>query len=355
MKWFGLFSLSLVVAGCARGPNVGSGELPLRRVVVYRNGVGYFERSGHVDDERVTFAMRQRMVGDFLASLAVIERGGSSVRSASFPLEVEEREQPAPDQPIPSSGAEPLVPPKAPAPRKKPDPEAMRDVVLHLDGKEHDLAVGYLSETPVWRPSYRVVVAADGKADLQAWGIVQNLSGEDWVDVSLSLVAGAPLAFQSTLGTPVIPQRPIVTDEGEVVLVVPTGVTSLDQSGRDLAAPEPAPSAAPAMEQAVSDGARADRDEALEESASGAGNAPQQKRMSKQAIGAKPAAVAPPPPPMAPKPVRLAPTVSAPRRLSDSRGRRARSRHHALRHSLSGQRSERQRDHGVADEPARAR
>jgi hypothetical protein len=91
MKWIGLFSLSLALAGCARGPNVGSGDLPLRRVVVYRNGVGYFERSGHVDDERVTFAMRQRMVGDFLASLAVIERGGSSVRSASFPLEVEDR------------------------------------------------------------------------------------------------------------------------------------------------------------------------------------------------------------------------------------------------------------------------
>jgi hypothetical protein len=319
MKRIGFLSLWLVLAGCARGPNVGSGELPLRRVVVYRNGVGYFERSGHVDDERVTFAMRQRMVGDFLASLAVIERGGSSVRSASFPLEVEDREPPAPDQPVPVSGSEPLAPPKVPAPPKKPDPEAMRDVVLHLDGKEHDLTVGYLSETPVWRPSYRVVVSADGKADLQAWGIVQNLSGEDWVDVSLSLVAGAPLAFQSTLGTPVIPQRPIVTDQGEVVLVVPTGVTSLDQSGRDVAAPEPAAKAAPAMEQAVSDEALADRDEAREESASGDGKAlDQPKRMSKRALNAQSApASASAPPPMAPRPAPPAPSLSAPRRLSD--------------------------------------
>ena len=32
--------------GCARGPDVASPELPLRRVVVYRNGVGYFGRRG---------------------------------------------------------------------------------------------------------------------------------------------------------------------------------------------------------------------------------------------------------------------------------------------------------------------
>jgi hypothetical protein len=319
MKWIGLFSLSLALAGCARGPNVGSGDLPLRRVVVYRNGVGYFERSGHVDDERVTFAMRQRMVGDFLASLAVIERGGSSVRSASFPLEVEDRQQPAPDQPVSPAGSQSLAPPKAPTQPKKPDPDAMRDVVLHLDGKEHDLAVGYLAETPVWRPSYRVVVSADGKADLQAWGIVQNLSGEDWVDVSLSLVAGAPLAFQSTLGTPVIPQRPIVTDQGEVVMVVPTGVTSLDQSGRDVAPSEPAPSGAPAVEQAMSEEAAADRDEAVGNRFTGGVAAEQSRRMKKSADGAgtisTPAsAQAAAPPPMAPRP---APTLSAPRRLSD--------------------------------------
>ena len=70
MKQVGLL-VCLCLIACARGPNV-SGDLPLRRVVVYRNGVGYFEREGHVDGERVAFQMRQRMVGDFLASLAVI-------------------------------------------------------------------------------------------------------------------------------------------------------------------------------------------------------------------------------------------------------------------------------------------
>jgi hypothetical protein len=81
---------ALTLAGCARGPNITTGQLPLTRVVVYRNGVGYFERSGHVDESQVTFKMRQRMVGDFLATLAIVEQGGSSVRSASFPLELPE-------------------------------------------------------------------------------------------------------------------------------------------------------------------------------------------------------------------------------------------------------------------------
>ena len=73
--------------GCARGPDVASG-LGLRRVVIYRNGVGYFEREGRVDEEDVTFKVRTERVGDFLATLAVIEQGDSSVKSASFPVDV---------------------------------------------------------------------------------------------------------------------------------------------------------------------------------------------------------------------------------------------------------------------------
>ncbi len=71
--------------------------LPIRKVVVYRNGVGYFERSGEVDGESVQFRMRQRMVGDFLATLAIVERGGSSVQAASFPLDVSTDDPTAPD------------------------------------------------------------------------------------------------------------------------------------------------------------------------------------------------------------------------------------------------------------------
>ncbi len=75
----------------------------------------------------------------------------------------------------------------------------LQTVVMSLDGNEHDLQVGYIAATPVWRPSYRLVIDEEG-ASLQTWGIVQNLSGEDWTNVSLSLIAEAPLAFDAVAG-----------------------------------------------------------------------------------------------------------------------------------------------------------
>ena len=228
-------------------PPVQVDGLPLRRVVIYRNGVGYFERNGHVEADRVTFRVRQSEVGDFLATMAVLEKGGSSVRSASFPMKIEGDDDD--DPPAEPAGAylKPLTPEK----RQKKDPNGLVVVSLDLDGKKHDLQVGYVAETPVWRPSYRLVIQPSGVADLQAWGIVQNLSGEDWTGVSLSLIAGAPLAFQATLGEAVIPPRPTVTDSGEVIGAVPMSETSLAQA--PPAPPPPPPVAAPSPDYAPRD------------------------------------------------------------------------------------------------------
>jgi hypothetical protein len=316
--WAALIALcvSPSVVGCAQGPNVRS-ELPLKRVVVYRNGVGYFERSGQVNRETVRFEMRQQMVGDFLASLAVIEKGGSSVRSASFPLEVPEFavEPPTPAPTPAKAGAGSSEEPPHSLPR---DPNPLREVVLHLDGKEHDLLIGYLSETPVWRPSYRVVVEADGSAALQAWGIVQNLSGEDWNEVSLSLVAGAPLAFQSTLGTPVIPDRPIVTDEGEVMAAVPQAVTSLDRSnaaeGVDSYGPQQGYPADAAPSEVAAEATEDMKDEEREESGARFSKSAPMKSRAARGLGLAGGASAAPPP-MAPAP--MPQQLSEPRRLTD--------------------------------------
>lgn len=217
--------LTLPSIGCGRSALLSTDALPLKRVVLYRNGVGYFERSGHVDEEEVRFKMKETEVGDFLATLAVIERGGSSVKAAAFPLE-DPADQDSDDPPKPRS----LM--------TEDEKKGLKIVVLSLDGKEHDLEIGYVAASPVWRPSYRLVVHPNGEADLQAWGIVQNLSGEDWKDVKLSLVAGAPLAFEAELGTPVIPERPIVTDNGEVIAAVPKAETSLRQSPENAPAPK---------------------------------------------------------------------------------------------------------------------
>src|SRR4051812_9979373 len=85
-----LGALAFSTIGCGRQAIVSADGLPLKRVVIYRNGVGYFERSGHVEESEVRFKMKEGEVGDFLASLAVMERGGSSVRAASFPLKLDD-------------------------------------------------------------------------------------------------------------------------------------------------------------------------------------------------------------------------------------------------------------------------
>jgi hypothetical protein len=216
--------------GCGREAIATTDALPVQRVVIYRNGVAYFERSGHIDTDEVRFKMKQNEVGDFLATLAVMERGGSSVRAAAFPIKVD-------DDGPPDDDTSPPSPPPRPRERTEDEKKGLETVVLSLDGREHDLQVGYVAESPVWRPSYRLVVHSDGDAELQAWGIVENLSGEDWKNVRLSLIAGAPLAFQAQLGVPVIPPRPIVTDEGEVIAAVPHGETTLQQEASAPAAP----------------------------------------------------------------------------------------------------------------------
>jgi hypothetical protein len=232
LTW-GLTVAALASSGCASVPPVEAQGLALKKVVIYRNGVGYFQRSGHVDSGEVHFRVRKNEIGDFLATLAVLERGGSSVRSASFPLAVEKKPPPGPPTP---DGTGQVA---AQAGRSS----EMETVVMALDGRQHDLQVGYIAVTPVWRPSYRLVLDKGG-ATLQAWGIVQNLSGEDWNNVSLSLIAEAPLAFDASLATAVIPPRPTVTDGGDVIAVVPQSETSLAQAD----APPPPPASAPAAE-----------------------------------------------------------------------------------------------------------
>jgi hypothetical protein len=229
---FAVIVLSVGVS-CASGPPVTADKLTLKRVVIYRNGVAYFEREGRVQGDRVRFKVRGDEVGDFLASFAVIEKGGSSVRAASFPLKQEESTSP------PEKEAKPVDPKRR-----------METVVMELDGREHDLAVGYIAEAPVWRPSYRLVVGK-GSAQLQLWGIVQNLSGEDWNNARLTLVADAPLALTTQLEQPVIPGRPVLTDDGGAIAVLPQAETTLagEAPPPPPAAPPPPQASAPKVEE----------------------------------------------------------------------------------------------------------
>jgi len=63
------------------------GGLALSKVVLYRNGVGYFERGGKVDGDTLSIRVRKDQVNDLLKSLTVVERHGGRAVSISMPLD----------------------------------------------------------------------------------------------------------------------------------------------------------------------------------------------------------------------------------------------------------------------------
>jgi len=105
--------------------------------------------------------------------------------------------------------------------------------------------VSYISETPVWKATYRVVLPeGDAKPMLQGWAIVDNTGSADWSDVELSLVAGAPQSFRQPLSQPMYLRRPDVP-LSEALLPTPqadsgamntfnTGLVVVDASGTPL-------------------------------------------------------------------------------------------------------------------------
>jgi uncharacterized membrane protein YgcG len=96
-----------------------------------------------------------------------------------------------------------------------------RQIVLRFDGKsKRTVRVGYVTESPVWKVSYRVLIGdADlaGKGDtdpfLQGWALVENTTDEDWTNVKLSLVSGRPVSFIQDLYQPLYVPRPTVAPD----------------------------------------------------------------------------------------------------------------------------------------------
>lgn len=89
----------------------------------------------------------------------------------------------------------------------------LRKMTIHTEGKgERELYVSYISEVPIWKTTYRIVLPSKpgDKPLLQGWAIVDNTVGEDWNNVRLSLVAGAPQSFIEQLSQPYYARRPVV-------------------------------------------------------------------------------------------------------------------------------------------------
>jgi hypothetical protein len=83
---------------------------------------------------------------------------------------------------------------------------------------ERELSLSYISEVPVWKSTYRLVLpdGADKSAMLQGWAVVDNTIGDDWSGVKLSLVAGAPQSFVQEISQPYYLRRPVIENPSEV-------------------------------------------------------------------------------------------------------------------------------------------
>jgi hypothetical protein len=84
-----------------------------------------------------------------------------------------------------------------------------------------DVALGYVAETPVWRPTYRLVLddPTATRGALQGWALVHNDTDEDWRGVRVELVNGRPDSFLFPLAAPRYAHRELVTPEHDLSTV----------------------------------------------------------------------------------------------------------------------------------------
>jgi hypothetical protein len=314
-------------AGKARNAEAGSearesanparAKLPVRRVVLYKNGVGYFEHLGRVrgsQDVHVDFTSAQ--LNDVLKSLTVLDlsggkitgvdynceaplarrlstlrlalgenptvtdflgalrgarlevRGGSGTSVTGKLLSVQQKSRvkdngttewteialvsdngevrtaevtPSTSVRIAEKDLQMEVGRYLGLIASSRDQDLRRMTISTTGAGERNLYVSYISEVPIWKTTYRIVLPskAEKKPLLQGWAIVDNTIGEDWNDVEVSLVAGAPHSFIQQLSQPYYGRRPVVPLPESVQLTPQTHAATLEPSAHLMAAGVP--------------------------------------------------------------------------------------------------------------------
>lgn len=266
---------------------VSSAKLPVRRVILYKTGVGYFEHQGQVrGDQTILIDFTSSQLNDVLQSLTILDLNGGRIEGVNYNSEaplsqrlgtlhlpLEERTDLAKfyaalrgarlevrngstviagrllsvERKTRVSGGTTLevdlatvvtdsgevrsfeITPAVSVRLEEREvsqevnryvdllasmrQESLRRMTISTAGTgERQLYVSYISEVPVWKTTYRIVLSSKDAREplLQGWAIVDNTVGEDWNNVELSLVAGAPQSFIQQLSQPYYARRPVV-------------------------------------------------------------------------------------------------------------------------------------------------
>ena len=59
--------------------------MQLHRVILYQNGIGYFERTGHIGGDTIHLRLARGELDDVLKTLTVIDRLGGGVTTVDVP------------------------------------------------------------------------------------------------------------------------------------------------------------------------------------------------------------------------------------------------------------------------------
>jgi hypothetical protein len=293
--------------------------LPVTRVSLYKNGVGFFEHTGTVTgNAAVTIDFTSGQLNDVLQSLTAIDLNGGRIAGAGYnsttPLDQQLKTLPislAEDATsadfyaairgarIEVTGAGPAITGRllsievrnaAGSNTSDTDTKALTerhfltvvsdlgvvrtleltsntsvrllDTALHTDvsrylqlldsnrsqGLRHltlqdngtgtrQLQLSYISEVPIWKSTYRILFtganSTSATATLQGWSVVDNTTGTDWLNVHLSLIAGAPQSFIQPLSDPIYSRRPEIPIAQEAQLTPQTHDSSIEDQNAD--------------------------------------------------------------------------------------------------------------------------
>jgi hypothetical protein len=194
------------LGGCASAQAVAPPihtEAALGRVVIYRNGVAYFERRATVKGNELTLDVPGQRLDDFLKSLAVEDVKTGKLVPISFPT--------LDDQ----------------------DDTVKIKLELPKEGT-HELKITYVTESPSWKPSYRLELHGKEPAKLEAWAVVHNVSGEDWKHVAVGVGSTSALSFKYDLRSVHYVDRETLSDQTPLGVAPPTGGSPYQVANKEV-------------------------------------------------------------------------------------------------------------------------